>query len=267
MHSRVNGAALGAVIGLAAAVAVLPAGAAAQTHTTITTGPIYGCYVNTAPGNQKASGNFYRINPVGDANPEFAKLLTQCEPGHASVNWNGQGPKGDKGDQGDPGPTGPMGAQGPQGAQGATGAQGPQGIQGPQGEKGEKGDKGDTGPQGAQGETGPQGPKGDQGDTGPVGPMGPQGPQGPTGLSGYQIVVGFDATAREGTMTRLTVTCPTGKSVLGGGYANPDTKGTNNSVLASFPSSQSTWELQIFNPSGAASFSVKPYAICATVTP
>jgi len=53
--------------------------------------------------------------------------------------------------------------------------------------------------------------------------------------------------------------------VLGGGYSNPDTKGTNNTVLASFPSSPTTWEVQIFNPSGATTFSVVPYAICATV--
>jgi hypothetical protein len=80
-------------------------------------------------------------------------------------------------------------------------------------------------------------------------------------------VQGYSDTAREGTTTRLTVTCPAGKSVLGGGYVNPDTKGTNNSVLASFPASQTTWEVQIFNPSGSSSFAVVPFAVCATVTP
>ena len=51
------------------------------------------------------------------------------------------------------------------------------------------------------------------------------------------------------------------------GYRNPDTRGTNNTVLASFPSSANTWEVQIFNPSGSTAFSVIPYAVCAKVTP
>jgi hypothetical protein len=55
--------------------------------------------------------------------------------------------------------------------------------------------------------------------------------------------------------------------VLGGGYSNPDTKGTNNTVLASFPPSDHSWEVQIFNPSASTtSFSVVPYAICANIT-
>ena len=187
-----------------------------------------------------------------------------------------KGEKGDKGDTGDQGPQGIQGIQGTQGIQGEKGDQGDkgdpgeQGPQGIQGEKGEKGDKGDTGEQGIQGEkgdTGDQGPQGIQGEVGPQGPQGIQGPQGPTGLSGWQRVEGFGATAQQGQVTRLVVACPAGKSVLGGGYENPDSRGTANTVLASFPASQTTWEVHIFNPSGATSFSVKPYAICATVTP
>ena len=170
-----------------------------------------------------------------------------------------QGPKGDKGDQGVQGIQGEMGDTGPQGPQGEKGDLGIQGIQGP---KGDKGDQGDVGPVGPQGPQGIQGPVGQQG---PVGPMGPQGPQGQPGLSGWEKVQGYSNTAREGTTTRLTVTCPPGKSVLGGGYQNPDTRGTNNSVLASFPASQSTWEVQIFNPSGSSSFAIVPFAVCATV--
>jgi hypothetical protein len=54
--------------------------------------------------------------------------------------------------------------------------------------------------------------------------------------------------------------------VLGGGYMNPDTKGTNNTVLASFPASDTSWEVWIFNPSGSTTFTVQPFAICATVS-
>jgi len=99
-----------------------------------------------------------------------------------------------------------------------------------------------------------------------VGPQGPQGIQGPTGLSGWERVQGYASTAQSGTTTRLTVACPVGKSVLGGGYMNPDTKGTNNTVLASFPASQTSWEVWIFNPSGSSTFAVQPFAVCASVT-
>ena len=185
-----------------------------------------------------------------------------------------QGEKGDKGDNGDQGIQGIQGIQGEKGDKGDTGPQGPQGEkgekgdQGIQGVQGLKGDKGDKGEQGDVGPVGPQGPQGIQGPVGPqgaVGPIGPQGPQGPSGLSGWEKVQGYSNTVREGTTTRLTVSCSAGKSVLGGGYLNPDTKGTNNSVLASFPASQSTWEVQIFNPSGSTSFTIIPFAVCATV--
>ena len=79
------------------------------------------------------------------------------------------------------------------------------------------------------------------------------------------VLSGGFTPANAGQITRLTLTCPAGKKVLGGGYSNPDTKGTNNTVLASFPSSLTTWEVQIFNPSGGTNFTVVPYAICATV--
>ena len=167
-----------------------------------------------------------------------------------------KGEQGVQGIQGATGATGPKGEQGIQGVQGETGAKGEQGIQGIQGETGAKGDKGDTGA---------KGDKGDTGATGATGAQGPQGIQGPTGLSGWEKVVGQSATASAGQITRLTVQCGAGRSVLGGGYSNPDARGSNNTVLASFPSSQSTWEVQLFNPSGSSNFSVVPYAICATV--
>ena len=255
-------AALSVTLGMA----LLPgASIAAQGNNTVTA-----CIPGLRPNGSRGSGTVNRIDkPAGTA----PTAPTACDPGFVEFNWSITGPQGPKGETGDPGPTGATGAQGPVG---------PQGAQGPQGEKGDKGETGPTGPIGPQGPPGPVGPqgpqgekgdKGDKGDTGPQGPegpqgrQGPQGPQGPTGLSGWQRVQGVTTTVREGTTVRLTVTCPAGKSVLGGGYSNPDTKGTNNSVLASFPASQTEWEVQIFNPSDATSFSVVPYAICATVTP
>jgi hypothetical protein len=93
------------------------------------------------------------------------------------------------------------------------------------------------------------------------------GPQGPSGLSGLAILSGGYTPVNSGQITRLTVSCTGDKKVLGGGYSNPDAKGTNNTVLASFPSSPTTWEVQIFNPSGGTNFTVVPYAVCATVAP
>jgi hypothetical protein len=233
--------------------------------------------------NQTASGSMYRIDKDGSVNSGLnPRIRTACDPDATEFTWNVKGEKGDRGDPGvagspgTQGPTGPAGPQGPKGDQGVQGEKGengdpgPAGPQGVQGEKGEKGDEGDTGPIGPQG---PRGDKGEQGDVGPVGPMGPQGPQGPvgpqgpSGLSGYVIVTGNPQVVQDGKTTRLTVSCPAGKKVLGGGYSNPDARGTNNSVLASFPSSDTMWEVQIHNPSGSAQFGITPYGICATVTP
>jgi len=67
-----------------------------------------------------------------------------------------------------------------------------------------------TGPQGIQG------PKGDKGDPGPMGIQGEQGPQGTPGVSGYEVV--RDETPFNSDPIKVvTVQCPDGKRVLGGG--------------------------------------------------
>src|SRR6266566_2429096 len=60
------------------------------------------------------------------------------------------------------------------------------------------------------------GPAGPAGPPGPAGPQGATGPQGPPGLSGYEMV---EATfvVPAGGFVRDTVSCPSGKKVLGGG--------------------------------------------------
>jgi hypothetical protein len=79
-------------------------------------------------------------------------------------------------------------------------------------------------------------------------------------------VFGRETAVQVGTSTNLVVTCTDNRVVLGGGYLNPDTRGTSNTVLASYPSSDTQWTVQIFNPSGSATFAVIPYAVCAAVT-
>jgi hypothetical protein len=74
-------------------------------------------------------------------------------------------------------------------------------------------------------------------------------------------------TAQVGQNTKLNATCPAGKSVFGGGYINPDTRGTANTVIASYPLNQTTWEVVIFNPSGSSTFAVQAYAVCAAIVP
>lgn len=93
-----------------------------------------------------------------------------------------------------------------------VGQQGPQGIPGPQGLRGFTGA---TGPQGIPGPTGPTGPQGIQGI---------QGIQGVPGMSGQEIVSAQDA-----------VTCPSGKTVVGGGATGGSLVGVQQALLESRP--------------------------------
>ena len=73
--------------------------------------------------------------------------------------------------------------------------------------------KGNRGLRGLQGPSGPAGPPGV---AGAAGPQGIQGPPGPTGINGYQVVeqeTASDAVAYK----ELTVACPSGKTIIGGG--------------------------------------------------
>jgi hypothetical protein len=93
------------------------------------------------------------------------------------------------------------------------------GDAGPAGPAGPKGDTGPTGPTGSTGpagQTGPVGPTGNTGPAGPKGDTGSAGPAGPPGVSGYEILSGYtQETWSESDV--VTVDCPQGKKVLGGG--------------------------------------------------
>jgi hypothetical protein len=131
------------------------------------------------------------------------------------------GPTGNTGNTGAQGLQGPQGVQGPVGATGATGAIGAAGSIGPQGVAGPAGA---TGPAGANGANGPQGVAGPQGATGAAGSIGPQGV---AGVSGYELVtsgpqyVNIYSPPNPYVVTpppqSITVSCPAGKKVLGGG--------------------------------------------------
>ncbi len=108
---------------------------------------------------------------------------------------------------------------------------------------------GAVGPQGEQGEQGPQGKQGEQGE---------QGEQGPPGLSGYEVVNGFFEVVSDQT---YTVSCPSGKNVLGGGWLVLD--GVVCPARASYPAGTTGWAFRCIH-----SFSFNPrtlvYAVCAT---
>jgi hypothetical protein len=144
-----------------------------------------------------------------------AQAGKRCERGENQVTWNQVGPQGVPGT---PGLKGDTGAPGAQGLPGIPGAQGLQGLPGAIGPQGDTGPQGLQGLPGAQGPAGGPGPKGDQGLPGPKGDTGPQGPQGVpgAGISGYEVAYAesaFDSSSHKA----LTVDCPAGKTVLGGG--------------------------------------------------
>ena len=95
----------------------------------------------------------------------------------------------------------------------------PVGRPGPAGATGAKGSPGAAGPTGPQGPTGPAGPTGPQGTPGEKGDPGPQGPH---ALSNYQIVH-VDSVPMDQTLKTITLDCPPGTLVLGGGEAKSST--------------------------------------------
>jgi hypothetical protein len=95
----------------------------------------------------------------------------------------------------------PVGRPGPAGARGIAGLRGTTGPTGP------------AGPAGLAGPAGPQGPAGAKGDTGPLGPH---------ALSNYQVVH-VDSIPVDQAVKTISVSCPQGTLILGGGEAKSTT--------------------------------------------
>lgn len=143
-----------------------------------------------------------------------------------------------------------------------------------------QGPAGMPGPQGPVGAAGPAGPAGPTGPTGPAGPAGAAGAVGAAGLSGVEIVTNtttlYSRTSNNPSSAAQAV-CPTGKTVIGGGYAQAYTGSGDNSgwvssvkVSVSQPFSGSGnqgWEVQVVNNSQFyAPVGVTVSAICAVTT-
>jgi collagen triple helix repeat protein len=134
-------------------------------------------------------------------------------------------------------------------------------------------------PQGPVGPQGPRGPKGQKGDKGPKGDNGAKGAAGANGVSGYEVVSQTfkevfieNSGSPRGLSEVKTVTCPTGKRVIGGGSdlgTNATQNGQQRQVTVSLSGPNGTgtgWSVQLFNNSTTidTSIDLKVYAICAT---
>ncbi|HEX6701462.1 MAG TPA: hypothetical protein VF101_12100 [Gaiellaceae bacterium] len=100
---------------------------------------------------------------------------------------------------------------------------------------------------------------------GAVGPQGPAGPAGPVGVSGEQLVTADSATSSN-TVKSQSVSCPSGKKVLGGGGA-VNTTSNSLAITRSSPSSDlRTWTAEAQETAAfAGNWRVTVYAVCATV--
>ena len=109
----------------------------------------------------------------------------------------------------------------------------------------QQGVAGPVGPQGPTGAAGPQGPQGAQGIAGPVGPKGDAGPAGPQGAAGgidwstlYSNSQSFQIEAKLWDTSR-SVSCPTGKRLLSGGFGLTTEPTSAAYVISASPSVQS----------------------------
>jgi hypothetical protein len=105
------------------------------------------------------------------------------------------------------------------------------------------------------------------GPVGPVGPAGRVGPTGPVGVSGEQFVTA-DSGSNSNTVKSQSVSCPSGKNVIGGGAAVNTTSNTLAITRSSPSSDLKSWTAQAQETAAfAGNWRVSVYALCATVAP
>jgi hypothetical protein len=104
----------------------------------------------------------------------------------------------------------------------------------------------------------PQGPKGDKGD---------KGSKGDPGVSGYEVVT--QMVTPNSNASTLIVTCPTGKSVFGGGVRSSAWSDTSGPYVSmSYPNASNTgWVTFVATlDDSAMTFPITGYAVCGTVS-
>ncbi len=111
----------------------------------------------------------------------------------------------------------------------------------------------------------PAGPAGPAGPTGAAGAAGPAGPAGPPGVSGYEIVTASNSVTSD-SFNSVTVPCPAGKRVFGGGSINNVTGATTGPYIhRSVPSTDGTsWTIGTTR-NAPGSWTMTGYAVCGTV--
>jgi hypothetical protein len=101
----------------------------------------------------------------------------------------------------------------------------------------------------------------------PHGPTGPQGPAGPAGLSGREQLASETPLTAVGPKN-LTVSCPAGKKVIGGGVEISGQGRNRVTVVENKPSGDNAWEGEAFEAvATSATWKLVVHAICATVAP
>jgi hypothetical protein len=140
------------------------------------------------------------------------------------------------------------------------------------GPAGAPGEAGPAGPKGDAGPAGPQGPAGPTGATGPAGPAGPQGPQGPAGSGGLlpKLIVRDSVDIAPGRFGRAIATCPTGSTIMAGGFQFSFFDRAYTKVVGSEPlfvagsTRPNAWAAEAFNEdvSTGAIRRVYAYALC-----
>ena len=99
-----------------------------------------------------------------------------------------------------------------------------------------------------------------------MGPSGPQGPAGANGVSGHQIVSTTVGPTTVNTKT-ATVSCPGGKSVVGGGFTFSGLAAPPY-VWQNYPSAAGTWTVLVQeNQAGSPTWTLVGYAVCVTALP
>jgi hypothetical protein len=99
----------------------------------------------------------------------------------------------------------------------------------------------------------------------PPGPTGPQGPPGTPGVSGREQLASETPLTNSGPKN-LTVTCPAGKKILGGGVEISGAGRNRVTVVENKPSGDNAWEGEAFEAVATAStWKLVVHAICANV--
>jgi hypothetical protein len=99
----------------------------------------------------------------------------------------------------------------------------------------------------------------------PAGPVGAQGPQGPPGLSAREQV-SAESPLNNTAPKNVTVTCPAGKKVIGGGVELSGAGRARVTVTENKPAGDNAWEAEAFEAvNTTATWKVVVHAICANV--